>query len=226
MIPEDPSHRNRILADEKVTGILDGWLMTEIDLTLHGNLARNFDEVWKNWSLHAPRPVLAAEASLRMIFPDLVVEDFRRLAGTSDSDSCRFTCRGRRGRLVAMGDQRLGSLKWEVPSLSPEWIRRLDIREQFVFPFCLEVNTRLEISGTALVDLAEVSGVGRFDAHFGNVEEKVSREPGSLIASRKITIGERTVSREFLEELPGFLAASEDALAVVAAFWQGPEELS
>jgi len=216
--PVDPPNRNRIQATEYVTEVRDGWLMTDLELALEGIPARFLDETWKSLSLTSKGATQAAETCFRMVFPNLVVDDFQRKGDTSNSDLCTFSCQGRRSRLVAMGDRRLASFGWSNPGLNLEWIRRLDIQDTFVFPFCHELDARIEFTGRARDILGDISRVENFQADFGCIKEDISRGNGSIILRRGITVSERTIQADAMADLPGFLNASEDVLGVVAAF--------
>ncbi len=217
-IPNDLPDRNRVRISEEIGEISDGWLMTDIELVMEGHLARFFDESWKNLSLNSPGTLKAAEASFRIIFPDLVVTDFQRRGDTSDSDLCRFTCQGRRGRLVGMGDHDLASFGWSNPGLNTEWVRRLNLQDEFTFPFCHEFDFRVRFAGGARSRLEDLSRLEVCQAGFGGVNGEVSEDSDSLILQRRITVDKRTVPQDEMAHLPDFLTAIEDGLRVVGAF--------
>jgi len=220
-IPEDTADRNRILISEEIEDFRDGWMLTEIDMTLEGNLARYFDEVWKHHSLNAQGAGKAAESSLRLLFPDLVVEEFQRHGDTSASDRCRITCQGRRSRLVSLGPRRLAYFGWINPSLNLEWARRVDIQDRFLFPFCQKMEINVRITGRALAALKDHSRVKVYETTFGRVGDSLTRDHESLTLQRRISMSQRTVAGVALEKLPSFLTAFEDALDMVVAF-DGP----
>ena len=218
LVPEDAPEMNRLVFSERVESLTDGWLDDAVAIDLAGHSARYFDERWKGLSLGLSEPQQAAQQAFRDFMPSLVLAEYERLADTTHSDSCLVSGRGRRGRAVRIGDRRIVQLTWMVPWLPLGYWRLFEINRLFVFFFPLTIRLEVIISGELHRQLVDVSRISALENDICSIREELQMEATSTTLRRTITIKQKFVRGECLQDLPATFEGLEAALQAVLAF--------
>lgn len=217
-IPVDAPEQNKIAIRERWTRMDDGWLEDEIDLTVAGIAARDFEEHWKTFSLTLNRDQRAAEEACRMLLPSIVLQTWERTAETSHSDQLHLSALGSRGPLIQLGNRLVANLHWRLPYLPLEHWRQLELDRLFVFMVPMSLEIELTIADDLHRRLDDVSRVERLDSDVCLVEEELQRSAHATTLCRRIIIKQKYVRDGAVARLPEAFERIESALNAVLAF--------